>query len=144
MGLEKTDIYTLRKALRIEQRYAAMHESMEARFGPLPELSDIISAEKCHVQVLGQLHRRYGLHEPAARAVHLPRYVSPSDACCDAIASEAERADEYQRLIGAARESTIVAELRNLERASRVAHLPALLALERRLRRAHRERAQRP
>lgn len=121
------DVHALNAALELEYRSLARYENAIRQLGAVQPLERIVAADSMHIQILETLHRHYGVPLPAApRRVRFPRCTDLRRTCDAAIAAEKERIGIYQQLIESAGEADIRAELRNLARAAREGHLPAL------------------
>lgn len=123
--LAPEDIRALREALARERRLASFHDRVLDRFGPLPTLARVRAAEQLHIDVLRSLHVRFGVPVRRERG-DSPRLGTLAETCQRLIHSELERADRYRSLRSEVSDILVKAELRNLERASRLAHLPAV------------------
>ena len=128
------DARALREALEQVYRSSAIHDRILRDFRAPDPLQGIRNVEAMHIRLLECLHARYGLPTPSNRwRGRVPRFDSLVDACAAAIDVGTEHAYACERLIAGARDAEILAALRNLERAVREAHLPALHAWSREL-----------
>ena len=142
LRLNENDVRALNIALEQQYRSFATHDQVIRDFGPAQPLERIRDVEKGHIRVVEWLHTRYAVSLPKYHGrAHIPHFADFAHACAAAIESEREHLLVYRRLIESAREADVLGELRNLERASRDGHLPALHAWARQLRKRPHARA---
>lgn len=134
LALNDCDVRALDAAVRQLQSTLALHKRILRAVGIAPLLQRICEVEASHLKVLEWLHVRHGL--PLAKTPRRwrgKRYADASEACAALIAAEKENLAAYRDLLQTARDAEVLAELRNLTRACREGHLPALHSWARQL-----------
>lgn len=124
--LSRPDIRALRKAFEDTSCTCSTYEQVIREFGPVRPFPMLKEAEERHMRALQALLERYRVALPKPHATQAAHFATLSDALEAAIAWESRKIEACERLHASAHEADILAEIRNLRRASRDAHLPAL------------------
>lgn len=124
--LSDAEVSALHEALDDEYQSVATYERVLADFGHVRPFSNIVEAERRHVEALATLFERYGLPLPENTwGDRAPRYESINDACTAGVDGEIENGEMYDRLLAVTTHTDIIRVFENLQRASRENHLPA-------------------
>jgi hypothetical protein len=119
----------MRDALMDERRARAFYDAVLERHGQVRPFANIVRAEERHESMIAAAMRRHELDVPSDRptAADLPP-IPGTVRECGALAARLERENIalYDRLLTEVTEPDIRAMFENLQRASRVNHLPAL------------------
>lgn len=124
--LTRQDVRALRKAFEDTCSACSMYEQVIREFGPLRPFPMLKDAEERHMRALEALLARYRVAVPKTPARPAAAFQTISEALDTVISAESKKVEAYERLHATAREADVLAEIRNLRRASRDAHLPAL------------------
>ncbi len=116
----------LHEALDDEYKAISTYEQVIADFGPVRPFSNIIDAERRHVEALRSLYERYDVTMPANPwQGKVPTYESLHHACLAGVTAEIDNATMYDRLLTMTNRSDIIGVFQNLRRASQDNHLRA-------------------
>jgi hypothetical protein len=134
LPLNKDDSFALHVALEQAYRSFAMYDRMLHAFRPTRPIERIRDVQAFHIRVLECLHSRYGVLLPKDGChMQTARPTDASAACATAIKAEKEQLVLFRGLLQSAHDADVLAQLRNLERASRDGHLPKLQVWARQL-----------
>lgn len=116
----------LREVLADEQRAHAFYIAVIAKHGTVRPFSNIVHAEERHASVVTTLMERHGVPVPSAAPTNIPA-VPATLTECNRLAAQLERENiaMYDRLLANVSEPDIKAAFENLQRVSKVNHLPA-------------------
>lgn len=124
--LSEREIADLHAALDDEYQAHATYTQVIADFGAVRPFTNIVDAERRHIEAVTSLLDRYGVPVPADTwPGRVPRYPSVHDACEAAVAAEIANGALYDRLLTGTRRPDLLRVYRNLQRASQQRHLPA-------------------
>jgi hypothetical protein len=125
--LSRQDVRALRKAFEDTCSACSTYEQVIREFGPLRPFPMLKDAEERHMRALEALLTRYRIAVPKVPVRPTAAFATISAALDVVISAESSKVEAYDRLHATAHEADVLAEIRNLRRASRDAHLPALL-----------------
>jgi hypothetical protein len=115
------------EALDDEYKASATYAHIISIFGEIRPFTNILEAEKRHIQALLPLFEKYGISVPEnswGNRVETPNSIL--EACQAGIDAEIENAEMYERLLAATQDYADVQQVfKNLQRASQENHLPA-------------------
>lgn len=124
--LTDAEIADLLAALDDEHKAHATYMQVIADFGEVLPFTNIVEAERRHIDALTRLLHRYRVevpHNPWPGKV--PRYESVTEACRAGVEAEIDNAALYDRLLAGSSRPDVIEVYRNLQRASQQNHLPA-------------------
>lgn len=132
-ALAGPEVEALLQALDDEYKAVATYEQVIADLGPIRPFTNIVEAERRHIEALRGLFDRYGVAMPA-NAWHgaTASFGSVAEACAAGVDAEIENAAMYDDLIAATDHADIIEVFENLRRASQENHLPAFRRCARR------------
>lgn len=132
-ALAGPEIEALLEALDDEYKAVATYEQVIVDLGPIRPFTNIVEAERRHIEALRGLFDRYGIAMPANTWLGAaPTFGSVAEACAAGVDAEIENAAMYGNLIAATDHVDIIEVFENLRRASQENHLPAFRRCARR------------
>lgn len=124
--LDPATIDAMTEALDDEYKARATYRAVIEKFGTVRPFSNIVEAEGRHAKALMGLFGKYDL--PVPEDCYAGKVESPpsiEEACRQAVQSEIDNAEMYDRLLDVVTAPDVREVLQNLQRASQENHLPA-------------------